>query len=45
MDTAHELIRIRMTPISVRILIAWEKAKEALALPDDVVLHARWITY
>ena len=40
LDDEYEL-----TPIPLRILIAWEKEEEALELPGDVALYARWITY
>ena len=33
------------TPISVRISIAGEKGEQALELPGDVALRARWLTY
>lgn len=39
LDDEYEL-----TPISVRILIAWEKEEGALELPGNVALHAHWIT-
>jgi hypothetical protein len=40
LDNEYEL-----TPISGRIVIAWEKGEEALELPSDVAFRARWITY
>jgi hypothetical protein len=40
LDNEYEL-----APISVQILIAREKGEEALELPGDVALRARWITY